>query len=395
MPSIITRMSRPSPLPLCASPFPRRSQPQARRPALPVPGQGTRHAALPLVACLALVACAPRPVAAQSQIVDLTVHSPALEHNLLGDPADQSVSIVLPAAYAQQPQRRFPVLYFLHGYSDPTTRHQAAELFRADLDHLLASPAAEPFLVVLPNGINKYFGSFYANSAATGNWDDYITRDIVAYVDSHYRTLADPAHRVVAGHSMGGYGALTLAFRHPGVFGSVYALSPCCTDLIGDGGPSNPAWRVLGTLQAPGDVPAALRKGEFFVAADAAMDAALAPDPHSPILGDPPFVLDHGALRTDPAAYARIAANMPANMVVPLAANIAQLRGIVIEYGAQDNFSHIVLGAQELAQRLSLAGISSTLDVYQGDHVNHIAERIAGHLLPWVAQQFTALPPGP
>ena len=45
-------------------------------------------------------------------------------------------------------------------------------------------------IIVVPNGKNKYLGSFYANSSSTGNWDDYVTRDVVTYIDAHYRTLA-------------------------------------------------------------------------------------------------------------------------------------------------------------------------------------------------------------
>lgn len=141
---------------------------------------------------------------------------------------------------------------------------------RTSLDNLIVAGSAQPFLIVLPNGLNKYLGAFYANSPTTGNWDDYITRDVVQYIDSHYRTLADPAHRVIAGHSMGGFGALTLSFRHPDIFGSGYAMIPCCTDLVADAGPSNPAWKIVPTLQSPDEVPAALQKGQFFVAADSA-----------------------------------------------------------------------------------------------------------------------------
>lgn len=326
--------------------------------------------------------------AAQSRVVDATVHSPGLEHNRLGDPADQPVSIVLPAAYAQDAQRRFPVLYILHGFADRTPRHQAAEFLRAALDRHIAAGAAQPFIIVLPNGLNKYFGAFYANSSTTGNWDDYVTRDLVHYIDSHYRTLADPAHRVIAGHSMGGYGALTLAFRHPDVFGSVYAMSPCCTDMVADAGPSNPAWKILPTLHSPADVPAALNQGQFFVAAWSAMDAALDPDPSSALYGDPPFRVVDGQIRTDPEAYRRIASNMPVNMVVPLLPNIVQLRAIFIEYGAQENFSHIAVGAQELSSTLANAGVSHTLEVFQGDHVDHLGERMADHLLPWSSQHL-------
>src|SRR5947209_5232975 len=105
--------------------------------------------------CLAVFFLAAFSVAAQSRVVDITVHSAGLEHNLLGDPADQPVSIYVPAAYDQQPERRFPVLLFLHGYSDRTPRHQAAVEFQAVMDRLIASGAAQPMIVVLPNGLNK------------------------------------------------------------------------------------------------------------------------------------------------------------------------------------------------------------------------------------------------
>lgn len=325
---------------------------------------------------------------AQSHVVDVTVHSAGLEHNLLGDPADQHVSIYLPEAYNKDQQRRFAVLYFLHGYSDTTPRHEAAEFFRTSMDELIANSLVQPMIVVLPNGINKYVGAFYANSSTTGNWDDYITRDVVAYVDSHYRTIAETAHRGIAGHSMGGYGALTLAFRHPEVFSVVYAMSPCCTDLTGDLGPSNPAWIRINHLQSPDEVPAALKQGQFFVAAFSALSAALAPDPQAKIFGDPPFVLNGNQLKTSPVAFSRIASNMPVQMVIPLLPNILKLKGIFFEYGAQENFTHIVFGAQELSQKLSQAGVSHTLEVFQGDHGNHLSQRITERMLPWMSQHI-------
>jgi hypothetical protein len=78
---------------------------------------------------------------------------------------------------------------------------------------------------------------------------------------------------------------------------------------------------------------------------------------------------------------------MPANMVFPLLPKIAQLRGIFLEYGAQD-FRHIIMGAQEISQRLKQAGISNTMEVFQGDHVNHSNQRIRERMLPWISQQI-------
>jgi S-formylglutathione hydrolase len=234
---------------------------------------------------------------AQSSIIDATVHSPGLEHNLLGDPADQGVSIYVPDAYQNEPERHFPVLIFLHGYSDPTSRHSAAVLFQGMMDRLIASGTAKPMIIVLPNGINKYKGAFYTNSSVTGDWEGYIVRDVIAYVDTHYRTV--PEQRGITGHSMGGYGALTLAFRHPEVFRAVYAMSPCCTDLIEDLGPSNPAWGRVNELTSPDQVPQALSNGQFFVAAMSALDAALAPDAKAQTFGDAPFYRDGRQVRTN------------------------------------------------------------------------------------------------
>lgn len=327
---------------------------------------------------------------AQSQVVDATVHSAGLEHNLLGDPADQLVSIYLPSAYKTEPQRRFDVLFFLHGYGDATPRGQAAQGFRMAMDQLIADGLVQPMIIVLPNGHNKFGGSFYANSASTGNWEDYIVRDVVQYVDRNYRTDASASHRGIAGHSMGGYGALTLGFRHPDVFSAVYAMSPCCTDLTADLGPSNPAWQTISKLQAPDEVPQALHHQQFFVAAMSAMDAALAPDPQMKIFGDAPFYPENNQIKTNPGAFTRISANMPVNMVGPMLANITQLKGIFIEYGAQENFTHIPIGARRLSQALSAAGVPHTLEVFEGDHGNHLGQRIQGRMLPWMSKLLTS-----
>lgn len=289
----------------------------------------------------------------------------------------------------KQPERKFPVVYFLHGYSDPVPRHQAAELFRKALDELIAKGTVKPMIVVLPNGLNKYRGSFYVNSSTTVKWEDFIVRDVVGYVDKNYRTLTAPEGRGITGHSMGGFGALSIAFRHPEGFSVVYAMSPCCTDLVGELGPSNRAWSHIVTMQSPDEVPRALTEGQFFVAANGAMVAALAPDPAAKILGDVPFVLSDSSLKTDPVPFSRIAGNMPANMVFPFLPTISLLKGIFIEYGAQENFTHIIIGAQELSSRLSQAGISNTLEVFQGDHGNHLVERISDHMLPWMARRLT------
>ena len=68
----------------------------------------------------------------------------------------------------------------------------------------------------------------YASSPTTGDWESYIAEDLVAYVDSHYRTLANRAGRGLGGHSMGGYGTIRIGMKRPDVFSSLYIMSACC-----------------------------------------------------------------------------------------------------------------------------------------------------------------------
>jgi len=86
------------------------------------------------------------------------------------------------------------------------------------MDDLISKGAAKEMIVVVPNGSNRYLGSFYTNSSVSGNWEDYIYRDVVSFIDDTYRTITKPASRGIAGHSMGGYGALMLAMRQRGIF---------------------------------------------------------------------------------------------------------------------------------------------------------------------------------
>ena len=94
-------------------------------------------------------------------------------------------------------------------------------------------------IVVMPNAYSKYAGSTYSSSVTTGDWETYIAEDLVAYMDSHYRTIPERGSRGLAGHSMGGYGAVRIGMKRPDVFSSLYIMSACC--LINNPFPAPPA----------------------------------------------------------------------------------------------------------------------------------------------------------
>jgi enterochelin esterase-like enzyme len=92
-------------------------------------------------------------------------------------------------------------------------------------------------IVVLPDSKTIYNGSMYSSSVTTGDFEQFIARDVVAYIDAHYRTIPDRTSRGLVGHSMGGYGASRIGMKHPEVFGALYIMSPCCMSSMAGGGP--------------------------------------------------------------------------------------------------------------------------------------------------------------
>src|SRR5581483_1367931 len=152
----------------------------------------------------------------------------SLEGNLEGDSPDRDVFVYLPPSYATDTNRRYPVVYFLHGYGVHAERYWDLMTVPATADKEMTSGTAQEMILVHPDADTLYDGSMYSNSPTTGNWETFITRDLVDYIDSHYRTIATRASRGLAGHSMGGYGTLRIAMKYPEVYSSIYAMSSCC-----------------------------------------------------------------------------------------------------------------------------------------------------------------------
>ncbi len=129
-------------------------------------------------------------------------------------------AISLPPAYEQQPKARYPLVIFLHGLNNDE-RDWEKEGLEAKLTAMRASGKVGNFIVAMPYGAN----SFYINGKDGTRYEDAIVKDFLPFIDSKYRTLAAPRHRLIEGISMGGYGALLIAFKHPELFAGVAAHS--------------------------------------------------------------------------------------------------------------------------------------------------------------------------
>ncbi|HEX8357718.1 MAG TPA: alpha/beta hydrolase-fold protein, partial [Segetibacter sp.] len=162
----------------------------------------------------------------------IKVHGKGLEGNLEGDDADRDVSVYLPPGYKANPKKRYPVVYFLHGYTDNDAKWYGFVKhwinMPAIVDSVFAAGGSKEMILVTPNAYTRFHGSMYSNSVTTGNWEDFVAKELVAYMDSHYRTIAKPESRGLAGHSMGGYGTMRIGEKYPEIFAGIYMLSPCC-----------------------------------------------------------------------------------------------------------------------------------------------------------------------
>src|SRR5438132_6352304 len=158
----------------------------------------------------------------------IKVHGKSLEGNLEGDSADRDVFIYLPPGYAPNGNRRYPVVYLLHGYGLTGERWMTFANLAETADKDIVAGTMKPMILVNPDAFTKWNGSMYSASATTGDWEAFIAEDLVSYVDSHYRTIPDRVSRGLGGHSMGGYGTIRIGMKRPDVFSSLYIMSGCC-----------------------------------------------------------------------------------------------------------------------------------------------------------------------
>lgn len=195
-----------------------------------------------------------------------TVRTDTLWSQSLG--ITKQYQVYLPPSYESEPQERYPVAYYLHGVTGDETNWVTLGGIDRVMDSLIAA-GEPPMILVMPDGDDGW----YTTWNSLGNWsecrrdstrkepaasycvpwphyDDYIARDLVAHVDSNYRTLSDSAHRAIAGLSMGGYGAVSLALRYPDVFAAAASHSGVVAPLFAGPTPFSPPPRYYRDIES-------------------------------------------------------------------------------------------------------------------------------------------------
>src|SRR4029079_14452636 len=139
--------------------------------------------------------------------------------------------LYLPPSYASSPTKKYPVLYFLHGLNENEMRWSTRGLTDLKLDKLIADGKIGEFIVAVPFGATGFYTNFRNGSQS---WEDMIINEFIPMIESANRVNATRATRGISGISMGGYGSLKIAMKHPDLFGSVSAHSPVLLGSLND-----------------------------------------------------------------------------------------------------------------------------------------------------------------
>jgi enterochelin esterase-like enzyme len=314
-----------------------------------------------------------KPVAVES----IKIHATAVEGNLEGNAVERDVIVFLPPSYAREKQRRYPVVYALHGYSIGAEQWTHEIYVPQTIEGAFAQGAQE-MIVVLPDSKTVHNGSMYSSSSTTGDFENFIARDVVSYMDAHYRTIADRQSRGLVGHSMGGYGATRIGMKHADVFGSLYIMSPCCL-APRTAGPSNPEIdKALEAVQSPADSA----KLPFFARAQLASAAAWSPNPKNP-----PLFLDLPVRNGEPQpdVLARWTANAPLAFIDQYIGALRSYQAIALDVGDQDGLR---VDTGKLHDVLDTNEVANTFEVYSGTHTSRLGDRFQNHVMKFFSDNL-------
>jgi|GEM_PF-119959 len=315
------------------------------------------------------------------KLVTVSVHSQGLENNVFNDAATRNVTVYLPECYESDKEKSYPVLYLLpwensinKGWFSICNDKYLQEI----LDNCILSGKIKPMIVVVPDGSNKLKGSWYSNSLLTGKWEDYIVKDVVNYIDSHFRTIPFAESRGIAGHSMGGYGALKLATKHPDVFSAVYSLNAFVDfeTFMAD----TVIWeKSITTAQSARTFPT----GDLFSDKLIAMAAAFAPDINNEPLFGSFFRSGNGSFNADAAE--KWLDHDPYRMITVYEEHLKKLKGITIDCSNSD--ATILLNSR-YHEALKNKNIPAEFRYYSGSNEKLLLGRVREFMLPMFSEKL-------
>jgi len=259
------------------------------------------------------------------------------------------------------------------------------------IDRLFGEEDSPPALIVFVDCWTSYGGSQFIDSPGTGRYGEYLCEEVVAFVDSRYRTLAEPGHRGITGKSSGGYGAMVLPMLRPDVFGGLGThagdalFEVCYLPEFGDAaralrdeydGSYDRFWEDFRSR------PALTKKSDYYLLNSYAMAACYSANEDGSV--DLPFDTATGRLRDD--VWQRWLAWDPVRMARRHADALRSQRAIYIDAGKRDEW-FLDLGADAFRQELEALGITDVFfELFDATHmgidyrypkaIRYLAERL-------------------
>jgi S-formylglutathione hydrolase FrmB len=269
-------------------------------------------------------------------------------------------------------------VYLLHGGGASNFAWTGGYLgnIKAIMDRLVDARSVREMIFVMPSAQTKYITAWYTNSPVAGNWEDFITHDLVQYIDDTYRTLAQAGSRGIGGHSVGGAEALRLAMKFPKVFTSVYGLSSSpmdfnhTTDLSQNGD-----WIQAVSLDDVNRYGGIGGFAKFYFAGA----ASFSPNPDNPpFFVDLPFELVDGRLERIEPIWEKWLKHDPVAMVDSYETNLLELAAIHFDCGTSDS---VLSDSRAFDAALTSLGIPYVYEEYPGTHTSGIPQRIETKVL--------------
>src|SRR4030095_182991 len=315
-------------------------------------------------------------------VIALRHTSKVLKNNALKDPFVRNVLIYLPPGYGKQ-NKKFPVVYLISGFTGFGAMNMNvsaySENIKQRLDRLIRTKKIKEMIVVMPDCITKYGGSQYVNSSPTGKYEDYMIKEIVPFIDANFRTITKASSRCIIGKSSGGYGAMWLAMRYPGIFGLMVTHSgdsafeycyakdfPDFIVQIQKYGMGHKAIANFIKQQINFNNP---KPKEFFnILNIIGMSSCYSPNPKRKEYNfDLPFDIYTGEII--PQIWNRWLRFDPVRLVGKYKSNLKKLRMIFIDCGTKDEFS-LQAGARMYADKLKKNGIKFFHQEFNDGHMN-------------------------
>lgn len=310
------------------------------------------------------------------------LYSPILK-NPGGENPTRRVSIYLPPGYDES-NKRYPVIYFLHGFAMNDSLFFESEHFNKLMDKAIATGRIKPVILVMPNEYTLYRGSWYTNSSLTGNWADFTAMDVVAFIDKNYKTLAEWESRGIAGHSMGGQGAIKMGMLYPEVFSSVYALSPATLALTNEFGIGGFAYKHVQEIQTNEEL---INGWDIYANAIIAMGRAYTPNQNKPpFYCDLPFLYKNDSLIVDEGILEIWNKKSVIGMVDNHIDALKKLTALKLDWGRNENHPHIPVTCRIFSIKLENLGIEHYAEEFIGDHLNKLLTedgRVFNDMLPF------------